>query len=283
MNIDNYRAMVAEEAKQAEQEQQQVASQVEQTTDVATTQTNEAPGTIETIETTQAVDTQVEQVTPTLPDVIEIDGKPVPVEELKNGYLRQSDYTKKTQELARQREQQAIADAYFQAINSRPELAQAVAQQFNLPFVDPAQSELIETRNRLQDIELQQTVNSLIAKYPDFEAREVMQFAVDNKVENLEHAYTLLSHQKGSNVQADPVVDEVETPGAIDVEALTKQIRQDVLKELQSNVDTQSIIQTNGSGSAIVDNTPTLSEQEMKVARNLRMSPEEYAKWRDKK
>lgn len=276
MNIDAYREMVANEAKQAEQEQQQVNSQVEQPTVVAETQTN-------TEIVTDPVETQTETVTPVLPDTVEIDGKPVPVEELKKGYLRQSDYTKKTQELARQREQTAIADEYYKALNSRPELAQAVAQQFNLPFVDPAQAELIEARNKLQDVQLQQTVSELTTKYPDFEAREVMQFAVDNKVENLEHAYTLLSHQKGAGVQADAIPDAVETTGAIDVEALTKQIRQDVLKELQSNVDTQSIIQTNGSGSAIVDNTPTLSAQELKVAKNLRMSPGEYAKWRDKK
>lgn len=40
---------------------------------------------------------------PELPATVDIDGTAVPLEELKKGYLRQSDYTRKTQELAEQR------------------------------------------------------------------------------------------------------------------------------------------------------------------------------------
>lgn len=35
---------------------------------------------------------------------VEIDGQQVDLEELKKGYMRQSDYTKKTQEIAREKE-----------------------------------------------------------------------------------------------------------------------------------------------------------------------------------
>jgi len=41
--------------------------------------------------------------TPAVPETIEIDGTPVPLEEVKKGYLRQSDYTRKTQALAEER------------------------------------------------------------------------------------------------------------------------------------------------------------------------------------
>lgn len=291
MNIEQYREMVANEAKQAEQETQQTESQGSEQTNVeqqpTETQENATPvqqtETIETPEGAKPGEVHQEepiQTTPTVPEVIEIDGKPVPIDELKNGYLRQSDYTKKTQELARQREQQAIADAYYQAINSRPELAEAVAKQFNLPFIDPTQAELMEAKHKLQDMELKQEVDLLSSKYSDFEAREVLNFAVENKIENLEHAYTLLSHQKGASVKADPIVEAQEI---VDVASLKEEIRQELLKELQSNVDTQSLIQTSGSAVAVKDTTPTLSQTELKVARNLRMTPEEYAKWRDNK
>lgn len=40
---------------------------------------------------------------PAAPETIDIDGTPVPLEEVKKGYLRQSDYTRKTQALAEER------------------------------------------------------------------------------------------------------------------------------------------------------------------------------------
>lgn len=43
--------------------------------------------------------------TPNAPQTIDIDGKPVPIEEVRKGYLRQADYTKKTQALADERRQ----------------------------------------------------------------------------------------------------------------------------------------------------------------------------------
>lgn len=284
MNIEQYREMVAQEAQQATQEQQQVDSQVEQTTVDATTQTNEVVPESTTTEVVTDVVVDNEPPAPTIPDVIEIDGKPIPIEELKNGYLRQSDYTKKTQEIARQREKQEVADAYYQAINSNPELAQKIAQQYNLPYVDPNQAQLIETTNKYNDLLLQQEIADLSNKHADFDARSVIEFALEHKLENLEHAYTLLSHQKGAGTSADVTTESETAPVAnLDIKALTEEIRQSVLKELSSTVDTNSIIQSQGSGNVVVDNKPTLSEQEMRIAKNMKLSPEEYVKWRDPK
>ena len=44
------------------------------------------------------------QVSEQQSNYVEIDGQQVDLEEVKKGYMRQSDYTKKTQELARERE-----------------------------------------------------------------------------------------------------------------------------------------------------------------------------------
>lgn len=49
-----------------------------------------------------------------------VKGKPVSVSELKNGYLRQSDYTKKTQELATEKEEVKNAVALWEAMRDDP-------------------------------------------------------------------------------------------------------------------------------------------------------------------
>lgn len=289
MNIEEYRAMKAQEAQ--EQEQKDSQSREEQPNVQAqptTTATHEsAPqaqgekeqpsspsGGEEGASGAPSADKTEQPNETALPTTVDIDGVAVPIEELKNGYLRQSDYTKKTQELARERDKQKIQEEYFKALNSNPQLAQAFAKQFNLPYVDPTQAQLIEANNKYQDLLLKQEVDALSAKYSDFDAREVLQFAYDNKIENLEHAYTLISTQKGANTQATP---------SVDVDSIKEQIRQELLNELQSNVDTQSIIQSGGDSAPVRDNSPVLSNQEIKIARNLRMTPEEYAKWRDKR
>jgi hypothetical protein len=60
------------------------------------------------------------------PVTVEIDGKPVTLAELEKGYLRQSDYTKKTTELAAQR--QAVTTELSQVQQERAQYAQALEQ-----------------------------------------------------------------------------------------------------------------------------------------------------------
>lgn len=73
MNIDQYRAMKAQE--EATKAQPNVV---------------EEPVVVEPIIETKPIEPEPEK-----PITVEIDGKQVDINELKNGYLRQSDYTKK--------------------------------------------------------------------------------------------------------------------------------------------------------------------------------------------
>lgn len=299
MNIEEYRAMKAQEAQEQQQKdsqgrEEQPNVQAQQTTTVTTepsvqteAQTESTQPTGGTEDGTQGAPSgnqESESKETALPTTVEIDGVEVPIEELKKGYLRQSDYTQKTQSLARDREQLKLQEQYFQALNSNPQLAEAFAKHFNLPYVDPTQQQLMEANNKYQDLLLKQEVATLEAKYSDFDVREVMKFAVDNKIENLEYAYTLVQAQKHASTPADgsQETQSQEAP-VVDVESLKEQIRQDLLKELQSNVDTQSIIQSGGDTQIVRDNSPVLTQQELKIARNMKLTPEEYAKWRDKK
>lgn len=276
MNIVEYRALKAQEAEQSNSkpEGEQPNVQAEQSTATPTTQTTETA-----TQTSGATNQNGEQgdsgeTNPTVPQTVEIDGQQVPIEELTKGYLRQSDYTRKTQELARERQQNQVAKQLYEAISSNPDVAKQIAEQTGIPYVDPQTAQVMELQNKYQDLLLEKEVNDLQSRYDDFDAKEVLQFAYDNRYENLEDAYLIM---KSKSLASTPA------PEPVDIQSLTEQIRQQVLAELQSNVDTGTIIQTGGESAPVRDNTPVLSQQEVKVARSLRMTPEEYVKWRDKR
>lgn len=263
MNIDEYRAYKAQ--IEAEQEQTQGSgdhAQVEQNSVTQPVQTQE--------ETTQTGDGVQEQGTENTPQVVEIDGTEIPLEELKNGYLRQSDYTKKTQEIAQMKAQLEIAEQYYKALQSDPAEAKLFAEKNNLPYLTPQEMELKQIKQQYEDMLVQQEVELMRTKYKDFDDKEVVKFAVEKQLDSLEDAYLLLKAKSGGNSTGD-------------IDSIKEQIRQEVLQELQSSQSTGSIIGTQGVQRPVVDDTPTLTEAERKVARGLRMTDAEYAKWRDAK
>jgi hypothetical protein len=271
MNIEEYRALKAQEA-QASQEQQQVESKGGQP-DVQTQQA--APDDTQQVaqETTQAHHTpieggtQAEAVEPqayTTPDYVEIDGKQVPLEELKGGYLRQSDYTSKTQQLAKEKKELELAKQYYDAVNSNPEFAQDLAKSFNLPYKTPEEAKYEELNLKYHETLLNQEISDLKARYADFDEVAVVNMATEKGISSLEDAY-LLTKAKQPERGAD-----------LDIDALTEQIRQSVLKDLQSQVDTSTIISAGGDTASITQTEPELTAQERKVARGLKLTDEEY-------
>lgn len=275
MNIEEYRAMKAEEAQSA-QEQQQMDSKGEQPNAQAQQQSatisqqgseTQAQNQDEAPNATEQEQGESSQGTP---QTIEIDGQEVSIDELKSGYLRQSDYTRKTQELARDREKAEIAERYYDAVQNNPELARELAEQHNLPYVSKEDARVQELEQKYYDLLVQQEVSDLQNKYGDFDVQGLIKYAFDKKMPNLEDAYTLFTASQGqANVKADD----------FDKDAFAEQIRQQVLAELQSNGDTASIIGTGGASAQVESQTPTLSPDEMRVARGMKLTPEEYAKW----
>jgi hypothetical protein len=72
------------------------------------------------------------------PVAFEIDGTPITLTEAQRGYLRQADYTRKTQELAAQRERVSAFDALTSALARDPQgTLQVLAQQYNVPLGNP--------------------------------------------------------------------------------------------------------------------------------------------------
>jgi hypothetical protein len=281
MNIEEYRAMKAqiEEEQQNSTEKEQADVQTQQTaTDTAqsTTQT-ETQG--ESTQPTGGAETeapssssQTEQ-----PKEITLDGETYKVEDVKrwkDGHMMQSDYTKKTQELAKEKREVQQALQFMQQLQANPDMAKQLSQELNMPQLDPEKSKVLELENKYHDLLLEKEINELTAKYEDFNPQEVLQLAFDKKLNNLEDAYLLSRSKRGTSQ---------ETKGQeVDVDSIKEQIRQELLKELQSEKDTSSIIQSGGEP-VVKDDSPKLSTSEVKVAKAMGMSPKEYAKWRNKK
>ena len=147
---------------------------------------------------------------------VKIDGREerVSLNELQNGYQRQADYTRKTQELASERERLAQGEAIVQALESDPEGAisalagafgvgggnqQTMPDQTEYEELDPEEFRLrriessIEEQNRaLRQQNLQKEVKTLRDKYDgiDFDEKALYAHALKNKINNLDAAFT---------------------------------------------------------------------------------------------
>lgn len=260
MNIEQYRALKAQES--------------------ATTPTPEVPQVIieptptpVQLEVIPPIETKpVEEVTQTIPEKITIEGVgEVTLDELRNGYLRQADYTKKTQEVSRKTKEVEEAVKVYEQLKTNPQLTQQLFTNGQVPAnLDPTQMKVVELENKLYDMMLEKEIETLQSKYSDFEIREVLQTAQAKNITNLEDAYILAKSQK-------PVT---QTPQSL--EEVKKQLRQELLKEIeQERSATQSIISSNDGVAVIADNSPKLSEGERKVAKMMKLSDVDYVKWRD--
>lgn len=282
MNIDQFRAMKAQEKEQANAQTQPSANG-----DIPTEQTKvETPPSVPTQKTEPNQDSQtqvepeqtlvVDEPSNTTPTEIEIDGVKVSLDELKNGYMRQSDYTKKTQEISKKAREAEQALQLMQHLESNPEVAQQLAQQFQLPTIDPNQKQLIELQNQNMELLIRNELRDLKDKYGEFNEIELLNVARDEQISNLDTAYQVLQARKGGGASK---------PQEMDVESLREQIKQELLAELkkteEQQVDTSTIIQSGGDVAPVRDTAPQLSPQEQKVARAMGMKIEEYAKWRD--
>lgn len=155
---------------------------------------------------------------------IKVDGEEleVPFTEALNGYQRQADYTRKTQELATQRNQLQFAQTLQQALETDPQGTLSVlsrhygvaaanqmiadAQQ-GAPqepeFDDPLERRVWEMDQRFQQIEqeraserLQKEISRLQSTYEDFNPQEVVQAALRFGTTDLEGVYKQIAFDR---------------------------------------------------------------------------------------
>lgn len=278
MNIDQYREIKAQEEATAKGEDfiaqaelptidsfEGITSQEEQVT------VRPEPQEVPTVEESNPEPQQQETISTFTKDGVEYN-----VDELLGGTTQLQQQLAQAQEaitnLTKQQQSQSTAVEYYNKMMEDPEYAKVFAEKNGLQFVDPQTQAVREIESKYQDLLLKQEIDNMVNKYPDFNPEEVIQVALQKGVRSLEDAYLL---NKASKPQ-EPVQ---EVP---DVATLTEQIRQQILDELQSHGNTNSIIGMGGSGGRqVTTSAPQLSAKEMGIARAMDMTPEEYAKWRD--
>jgi len=162
---------------------------------------------------------------------VKIDGEEqqVSLEELQNGYQRQADYTRKTQEIAVERERLQQAEAIVSALENDPSgTLQTLARSFNVDTFDQPQTnedgyELDATEKKLVELEsklakqeqaqrvqqVEREVDTLQEKYGEFNRKELLNHALKHGIPNLEAAYT---HMRFNEVKttADKLTQEQE-------------------------------------------------------------------------
>tara|TARA_B100000586_G_scaffold246523_1_gene202666 strand:+ start:2180 stop:2914 length:735 start_codon:yes stop_codon:yes gene_type:complete len=148
---------------------------------------------------------------------ITVDGvdEQVSLEELQNGYQRQSDYTRKTQVVAAERERLRQAEQIVSALEHNPEeTLRTLARSFDMDLGQPASSSesydwgegedvdpnaqkiaaleyrLEQSENRQRQEAIERQVTELQEHYGEFDSRELLSHALRHKIPNLEAAYT---------------------------------------------------------------------------------------------
>ena len=173
------------------------------------------PEETEATESTEAVDNlETSTEVPQEPAyTVKVDGEEqqVSLEELQQGYQRQADYTRKTQEIAAERDRLQQAEAIVSALEHDPQgTLQTLAHSFNVaPItgqqvsddeyaeVDPTQQKLAELEQKIARQEqmervqrVEREVSTLQEKYGEFNREELLNHALKNGIPNLEAAYT---------------------------------------------------------------------------------------------
>lgn len=148
---------------------------------------------------------------------VKIDGEEldVPVKEAISGYQRQADYTRKTQELAAQRESLQYAATLAEALQTDPNgTLQLLSQHYgagvpanqpteDLEMMDPIERQVYELNQKVQMFEqaqakseLEQEISRLSSKYQDFNAPEVINHALRTGIVDLEAAYKQVAYDR---------------------------------------------------------------------------------------
>jgi hypothetical protein len=151
---------------------------------------------------------------------VKVDGTEldVPLKEALSGYQRQADYTRKTQELASQRENLQRAATIAEALERDPLATldvlgryyganQPFANQQAVPqepeFTDPLERQVWELNQKIASFEqlqaqqeLEREVSRLQSQYPDFNPVEVISTALQAGTDNLEAVYKQMAYDK---------------------------------------------------------------------------------------
>jgi hypothetical protein len=223
---------------------------------------------VETPPATEPVETPPEgETTPT--DEFELDGEKVKfddVKEWRKGYLRQSDYTKKTQEIAQQREQQKDAIELYEFLQNNPTYAQKLtelAEQEQVPVKAPVDPRVAQLDLRVTSMQIESELNEIKAADSDVDEVELLNLANEMKMP-LKLAYNVWRGRNFDKLMSKKLAQS------------SAELTDNIAKGKQT---TKTLIREGDKPTATTNFG--LSAEEMKVADGMRLSYEEYAKWRE--
>lgn len=231
----------------------------------------------ENVEGTEAVETtqtesegiSTQEAEPTTTSGIEIDGEvytPEQLKEFRQGYLRQSDYTRKTQEIAQMRKEANDAIELYNYLKDNPHIAQRLAEAEE-PAVQQRAQEIVadpmikELSLKIHTMEIDNQLNAIKTQDPNFDEIRVLEIALENDI-GIDKAYNIW---RGENFDSI-LKKELESYG------------KNVVEKLQSNAASTSTMMSPNDSPA--NNTHGLSEIELDMCKKLDMTPAEYAKYK---
>ena len=192
------------------------------------------------------------------------------LKEFRNGYLRQSDYTRKTQELARQREEAQDALELHNYLRDNPQMVEALMNMDNganaqtIQRATPENAMMQQILHTQKAMEIEMRLNELKSKYGnDIDEVTLFQKANQMKTDDLEFVYKALQYD---NLLAEK-----------------QQAQQTAANSLQAEIDANkkavsTIVSPRQSN--VVSQTPTLSADEKRVAALMGLSESDYLKWK---
>lgn len=192
------------------------------------------------------------------------------IREWKQGALRQSDYTKKTQELAKQREELADAMEVYNYLQQNPQLV-ATLEAIEKGAVNPVLKTTAPENSLLRDVlynqkamEVDMKVNALKQKYGEVDEVALFNKAAELRTDDLEFVYKALKFDGGT----------------VDQQALIEEAKRQLREELEGNKGKVQTIVGAKPGSNFQKAVASLTPEEKRVAEAMGMSPSDYLKWK---
>lgn len=249
------------------------------TTDVSGGEPTNTVGTPEgTTETggvaTEQTTTTPTETTPEVPSKYNIDGEEYDLDtirEWRKSGLRQSDYTKKTQEIAKQRKEAQEALEVYNYLMANQDLVKLMAEHDSgnptatavKDKLDPVQKQISELQTQLRVKDIDAELSAITSKDSDVTDVELLTIATQNNCD-IKTAYNLW---RGSNV--DKIIAKRE-----------KELTERLKAEIQKNQEETRTLITPTDNKVETENYG-LSDIELTMCDRLGMTPKEYATYKN--
>lgn len=193
------------------------------------------------------------------------------IREMRNSGLRQADYTRKTQELARQREELHNAEELINYLNANPHIVEAMKQAeanpngFATQRAPSYESDMInQIAYKQKAMETDMKLNELKQKYGNVDEIAILEKATELGTEDLEFVYKSLAFDGN---QAD-------------TRKYIEQAKAELRAEMMQNKDAVSTTIKNRNSGGATTKKVELTPEEKRVADAMGLTEKEYLQWK---